>query len=127
MTTVAGILAGMGINLLINDSDQSDRVIICGTCAEGRGAAFAEELRNHIPDRVAVQVVECLNVCDKPVAMALRGPGKDVYLFSGVLPETDLDDTVALARLYSAAEGGAITDARPAGRLRLCLLGRVPR
>ncbi len=106
--------------------DGDDRVIICASCGQGQGAAFAARLGARIPGQVEVRTVDCLNVCDRPVALALRGRGKDVYLFSGVDPESDLDDAVALARLYQEAPTGVIEDARPAGRLRYCLVGRVP-
>lgn len=101
-------------------------MIICAGCGQGRGAGLAERLRERVPADIEVRLADCLNVCDRPVALALRGPGKDVYLFAGVDPETDLDDALALARLYRDAPGGTIADARPAGRLRFCLLGRVP-
>ena len=72
-----------------------------------------------------VETVECMNQCDRPVALALRGTGKDVYLFAGV-GGGDVVDAVALARLYREAAAGRIADARAAGRLRMCLVGRVP-
>ena len=98
-----------------------DRVIVCGTC-EG-GQALAEALRG--AGVGGVEMVACMNQCERPVALALRGPGKDVYLFAGVAAG-DVDDAVALVRLYAGAPGGTIADARPAGRLRGCLVGRVP-
>lgn len=101
-----------------------DRVIVCAAC-EG-GAAFAEALRERVADGVTVETADCLNVCDRPVSMALRGPGRVVYLFAGVDPARDVGDAAALVRLWRGASGGEITDARPAGRLRQCLVGRVP-
>ena len=107
------------------------RVIICDTCAAvgeaPQGAAFAEALRALVPAGVSVETTSCMNQCDRPVSLALREEGKDIYLFHSVDPAHDLDDAVALVQLYAAAEGGTIEDARPAGRLRHCLTGRVPR
>ena len=107
------------------------RVIICDTCAAvgepPQGAAFAEALRGLVPAGVRVETTSCMNQCDRPVSLALRAEGKDIYLFHSVDPAQDLDDAVALVTLYAQAEGGTITDARPAGRLRHCLTGRVPR
>lgn len=106
------------------------RVIICDTCAApggvAQGAAFADALRPLVPEGVVVETTACMNQCERPMALALRGEGRDVYLFAGVDPAQDLEDTAALVRLYAEAEGGTITDARPAGRLRHCLTGRVP-
>lgn len=112
-----------------------DRVIICETCAakgaEPQGMAFAEELRRRACadpqlSEFEVTTTACMNLCTAPVAMALRSEGKDVYLFSDVRPGEDTEDTLALLRLYAAASDGTITDARPAGRLRHCLIARVP-
>ncbi|MGB7316932.1 MAG: DUF1636 family protein [Planktotalea sp.] len=107
------------------------RVIICDTCAAPgeapQGAAFADTLRSLVPQDVRVETTSCMNQCDRPVSMALRGEDMDVYLFHSVDPLCDLEDALALIKLYSKAEGGTIADARPAGRLRHCLTGRVPR
>ena len=101
-----------------------DRVIVCRTCADGKGEALAKALR--AAGVAGVETVDCMNLCKRPVSLALRGDGKDVYLFAGIDPERDVADAVALVRLYAEAPGGTIVDARPAGRLRQCLVGRVP-
>ncbi|OJI93937.1 putative metal-binding protein [Planktotalea frisia] len=107
------------------------RVIICDTCAVAgeapQGEAFAQALRGRVGEGVCVETTSCMNQCDTPVSLALRSEGKDVYLFHSVDPARDLDDTLALIELYRTAEGGTIEDARPAGRLRHCLSGRVPK
>ena len=79
-----------------------------------------------MPEGIALEQVDCMNQCDTPVSLALRGEERDVYLFAGVDPARDVEDALALAQLYRDAPGGTITDARPAGRLRFCLTGRVP-
>ena len=107
------------------------RVIICDTCAAPgqapQGEAFAQVLRDHVADTVQVETTSCMNQCARPISLALREEGKDVYLFHSIDPSQDLEDTLALIELYTKAEGGTIEDARPAGRLRHCLSGRVPR
>lgn len=107
------------------------RVIICDTCAAPgeapQGAEFAQTLRLHVGSDVQVETTSCMNQCARPVSLALREEGKDIYLFHSVDPARDLQDTLALIALYCEAEGGTISDARPAGRLRHCLSGRVPR
>jgi len=113
---------GHGVSVLLEGD--VDRVMICATCGEGQGIGFAEALRGRVS--AEVQVVECMNQCDRPVAMALRGTGRDAYLFAGVDTARDLEDAVGLVQVWQEAEGGTITDARPAGRLRHCLVGRVP-
>ena len=61
-----------------------------------------------------------------PTAISFRAKGKAAYLFSGIDPATDHDDILAFADLYQAADDGWIEDARPCGRLRFCLIGRIP-
>lgn len=106
------------------------RVLICSTCAapgaEPQGGSFAQQLRARLDGQVLVETVACMNLCDRPMSLALQGAGRDTYVFAGVDPARDLEDAAALARLFAEAEGGTITDARPAGRLRHCLVARVP-
>lgn len=99
------------------------RLVICKACAGGDGAVLARAVKGRVPG-IRVETAACLNVCDKPVALALTGSGRDSYLFAGVEAK-DAGDLEALMRLYVEAAPG-IADARPAGRLRLCLLGRIP-
>lgn len=107
------------------------RVIICDTCAapgtDPKGADFAQALRARVEDGVRVETTSCMNQCGKPVSLALRETDKDIYLFHSVDPDNDLEDALALITIYAEAEGGIIHDARPAGRLRHCLTGRIPR
>ena len=106
-------------------------VFVCTTCAEiggdPKGAALVEDLRGRLAGlgEFEVRGQECLNVCDKPTALAFRAEGKAAYLFAGVAPE-DGADVEAFARLYADASDGWIEDARSAGRLRFCLVGRIP-
>ena len=110
-------------------------IFVCDTCCpkngQPRGAGFAATLRAALAAEaeladVEVRTESCLNMCEEPMALALRAPGKVAYLFAGLDPEEDVADTLALVRLYREAPDGVIADARPAGRLRFCLKGRVP-
>ncbi|MDR6265983.1 DUF1636 family protein [Roseobacter sp. N2S] len=112
------------------------RVIVCTTCrakgeAAPRGAALAASLRDRFAadpqlQDFAIETHECMSACATPNAVSFRATGKAVYLFGGVDPVTDHEDIAAFALLYAAAPDGWIEDARPAGRLRFCLIGRVP-
>ena len=108
----------------------ADTIFVCETCClenmQTPGADFAARLAERFdPESVEIRTVACLNQCDEPMSLALRSQGKTAYLFAKVQPE-DLDDAAALIRLYTAALDGEIKDARPAGRLRHCLVGRIP-
>lgn len=111
------------------------RIVICSTCnldAGGEGAlrflaGLREALdRDGLGEAVDLASVECMGACAEPVALALQGEGRASYLFSGVSPLEDAADIVGTCRAYLAAPDGWIVDARPCGRLRLCLKGRIP-
>ena len=111
-----------------------DRVVICDTCsAEGAaplGAAWADQLSAAVAESgldIDVKMASCLNMCDTPLSFVLQGPQKVTYLFAGADPETDTQDMLGLLSLYLNAPDGWITEAHAAGRLRLCLQGRVPK
>ena len=100
-----------------------DRITVCATCREGAGRALADHLAS---EAIEVRLVECLNACGAPLALAVTGEGKATYLFGGVDPETQAGEVLAFAALYREAPGGEVADARACGRLRFCLRGRIP-
>lgn len=111
------------------------RIVVCATCdpdAGGEGGGrFLRSLRQALDrdglgDAVDLASVDCMGACAEPVALALQGEGRASYLFSGVSPLQDVADILSTCREYLAAPDGWIVDARPCGRLRLCLRGRIP-
>lgn len=98
---------------------KGDRFIVCTGCSGGADLAKA------LAGRVAVETTDCMNVCDKPISLAVRAHGKAAYLFTGVDPDAP-EDIEAFAKLYADSEDGQIMDARSAGNLRFCLVGRIP-
>ena len=101
------------------------RVFVCQTCSTGQGPAMLDALRSRLGDGLEVVGHDCLNLCDTPQALAFRARGKAAYLF-GDLTLDDLDDAVVFAQMWRDTGDGWIEDARPAGRLRFCLKGRIP-
>jgi predicted metal-binding protein len=104
---------------------------ICETCRGADIRAGWDRLRaalasGDLVGQVEIKAQSCMNGCARPVSMALQSPGRATYFFAGVDPEGDCADVVATVRAYLAAPGGWIEDARPCGRLRQCLVGRVP-
>lgn len=75
---------------------------------------------------VEVRLVECLNACGRPLALAVTGEGKATYLFGGVDPVAQADEVAAFAALYREAPAGEIADARACGDLRFRLMARIP-
>lgn len=107
----------------------AQRIVVCTTCEGSDGIAFAARLRDGLAVRglaLDVQEHECMSNCSKPQSLAFAGDGKATYLFAEIDPAKDLDDTLAFAAMYDASPDGWIEDARGAGRLRFCLIGRVP-
>ena len=98
----------------------TDRVSVCGGCG---GGVLAGLLQARLDD---VVLVDCMQVCGRPVAVSFRGAGKAAYLLAGVDPVARVEEIVAFAGIYAAAKDGIIADARPCGQLRLCLVGRIP-
>ncbi|WP_281981599.1 DUF1636 family protein [Thalassorhabdomicrobium marinisediminis] len=96
-----------------------DRFIVCTGCSGG--AALVRALEGRVP----IETTDCMNVCDQPVSLAVRAEGKAAYLFTGVDPDAP-EEIEAFAKLYAEAPDGQIMDARPAGGLRFCLVGRIP-
>lgn len=114
---------------------RTHRIFICRTCAlagaNPMGSAFADRLRTELVASadfgdVEVRASRCMLVCDAPLAVSLACAGKVSYLFAELRPESDLGNLIELIRLYRASPSGAINDARPIGRLRHCLRGRLP-
>ena len=95
---------------------------LCATC---RPLPDLAALRAALPEGAELRLHDCLNACGQPTALSLQGKGTG-YLFAGVDPEADAADIAATARTYLSAPRGAIEDARPCGRLRFCLKGRLP-
>lgn len=79
-----------------------------------------------LSDALKVSSVECMGACDTPLALALQGTQRATYLFAGIDVKSDKDDIVATCRTYLDSPAGWIEDARPCGRLRLCLRARIP-
>lgn len=74
---------------------------------------------------IEIRRAECLSVCAAPVTVAARAERRATYVFRGLGPG-DIGDLRAFLAAYAAAEAGWIEDARPLGRLRHCLVTRIP-
>ena len=108
------------------------RLLICESCHETPAAleAALEALNSAIHARgldsqIKIHASACMGVCEEPVSLGLQGEGLASYVFSGVSPESDLEDILATCALYLASPNGWIEDARPCGRLRFCLRARL--
>lgn len=99
---------------------------VCETCAPVDLGPMRRALEDAgLGHRVRVTALPCMNACGNPVSMSLQGPGLATCLFSGVAPDDDLADIVITVQLWLDSPAGWIGDARPCGRLRHLLIGRV--
>ena len=110
-------------------------ITICSKCEQNNSEtpkreqelALQEALQTSgLAQVFSVRWVDCMNVCDEPVTIALQGKTKATYVFAGVSLNTDINDIVTTCQAYLAANSGWIEDARPCGRLRHCLKSRIP-
>lgn len=99
------------------------RLLICAECG-GTGTVLREVLAARL-EGVAVEMTGCLGVCADPVTLAAQADGRATYVFSG-LGAGDAAEVAAFVAAYRAAPAGWIEDARPLGRLRHCMVTRVP-
>lgn len=105
----------------------SVRLQICQGCGAGDVAPLEQAIdAAGLAGQVSVVTQPCMNGCARPTSLALQGQGRATCFFAGVDPVAHRDDIVATVRAYLAAPGGWIENARQCGRLRFCLVGRVP-
>lgn len=108
------------------------RLLICSSCSGTRDRAAEKQAmqaalsRAGLDDRVALSDHACFSSCAEPAALALQSAGRASYVFSGINVVADADDIAATCRTYLDSPGGWIEDARPCGRLRMCLRARIP-
>ncbi len=107
-------------------------LLLCSTCTgtEDRAAdrtAIATALAEaELEGQVLLTEVACMGACETPVSLGLQGDGMASYVFAGVTPQDDAADIVRTCQTYLDSPAGWIEDARPCGRLRLCLRARLP-
>jgi len=108
---------------------------VCALCGEGdtpeavpAGRRLYEALRQaaaDLPD-IEVEAVGCFAVCDRPVTLAFRAPGKWSYLVGGADPAGDVAQILAAARAVAdSAHGVPAMDDRPP-LFRRGVIARMP-
>ncbi len=108
------------------------RLLICKSCSGSRDhaaelLAVQQALKTAgLQDQVTLGDQACFSSCAEPTALALQGQGRASYVFSGVDVVADADDIAATCLTYLSSPNGWIEDARPCGRLRMCLRARIP-
>ncbi|OHV65472.1 hypothetical protein LCM4577_29425 [Mesorhizobium sp. LCM 4577] len=111
------------------------RIIVCSLCRDTvtrlrSGEDLCAELRSRLAGTLAssfaVETVDCMAGCSRPLTVAFNAQGKASYLFGSIDSGTDAGALVEFARLYaSLADGWCSSDQRPA-RLAGKILARIP-
>ncbi|SLN16124.1 DUF1636 family protein [Ruegeria meonggei] len=108
------------------------RLSICSSCAGARDhAAEAQAVQTTLTqagleERVEFATHACFSSCAEPTALALQSAGRASYVFSGINVVADAGDIAKTCQTYLDSPKGWIEDARPCGRLRMCLRTRIP-
>ncbi len=108
------------------------RLLICNSCSGTRDHAAEKQAvqaaltRAGVEDQVVQTDHACFSSCDEPTALALQSEERASYVFSGIKVVADADDIAATCKTYLNSPKGWIEDARPCGRLRMCLRARIP-
>ncbi|MER9305863.1 DUF1636 family protein [Mesorhizobium sp. M0293] len=119
--------------------DPIHRIIVCTLCrdvptgirsGEGLSADLRSRLSVHCEPAVAhgfaVEGVDCMAGCARPLTVAFQAQGKATYLFGSIDAQADVGDLVRFAGLYaSLADGWRNSGQRPAG-LAGKTLARIP-
>ncbi|CTQ56154.1 putative metal-binding protein [Roseibium album] len=112
------------------------QLFLCKTCnSKDTHGTIHSEHRSAIEDalgqaglaaQISVASVDCLGACERSQTLAIRGKESAALLFGSLELPNDIPDIISTCRVYLDAKGGWIEDARGCGRLRLCLIGRIP-
>ena len=76
-------------------------------------------------EEFAIEPVECLKVCVRPVTIAMSAAGKWTYLF-GDFPLGAASEILDAARLYARTPDGIIPKEEMPASLKLGQIARVP-
>jgi len=87
-------------------------------------AGLAERLAGE--PRIRVEAVDCLAVCKRAATVALAGPGLWTYVVGDLDPDTDLDDTAAMARAFLASGTGIVAWRERPQPFRKGVIARLP-
>ena len=116
-------------------NDLGHRIIVCSLCRDAvtgdrSGKVLCAELQSRLSEdkapSFAIETVDCMAGCARPLTVAFQAQGKTSYLFGSIDSGTDAGALVEFARLYaSLADGWCNSGQRPA-RLAGKTLARIP-
>lgn len=105
-------------------------LVICTTCADGRGQALLESVENEALARdltMSIRGQACMAACKQSCTAALQGPGKHSYLFGHLTPDSaSVDALLDVAAQHAEPGDGLLAWSRRPACLKTGLLARLP-
>lgn len=105
-------------------------LVICTTCADGRGQALLEAVENEALSRdlaLPIRGQACMAACRLSCTAALQGAGKHSYLFGRLAPDAAcVDALLAVAAQHAEPGDGLLAWERRPERLKSGLVARLP-
>jgi predicted metal-binding protein len=113
----------------------SHRIIVCSLCRDTvtglrSGGDLCADLRSrlslHPAPSFAVETIDCMAGCARPLTVAFKAEGKATYLFGSIDRGTDAGALVEFARLYASLPDGWCNSGQRPARLAGKILARIP-
>jgi len=113
----------------------SHRIIVCSLCRDSAtglrsGKDLCADLRSRLSETsassIAVETVDCMAGCSRPLTVAFNAQGKASYLFGSIDSGTDAGALVEFARLYASLPDGWCNSGQRPARLAGKILARIP-
>lgn len=113
----------------------SHRIIVCSLCRDTltglrSGGDLCADLRSRLSLRqtpsFAIETIDCMAGCARPLTVAFKAQGKATYLFGSIDRGTDAGPLVEFARLYASLPDGWCNSGQRPARLAGKILARIP-
>ena len=117
--------------------DLTHRIVVCSLCRDSvAGLRSGEDLCADLLSRLsisgksassfAIETVDCMAGCARPLTVAFQAKGKASYLFGSIDRGTDAGALVEFARLYASLADGWCNSGQRPPRLAGKTLARIP-
>ncbi|TPI44019.1 DUF1636 domain-containing protein [Mesorhizobium sp. B3-1-6] len=113
----------------------SHRIIVCSLCRDTvtglrSGEGLCADLRSRLSlqpaPSFAIETIDCMAGCARPLTVAFMAQGKATYLFGSIDRGTDAGALVEFARLYASLPDGWCNSGQRPARLAGKILARIP-
>jgi predicted metal-binding protein len=138
---VLHVCQGCGTTATVVDLSAAHHLFVCTSCRRPGEEREPRELRSgarlfrNLSERSAgwarregfvILACDCLSVCPRPCGIALRAPGKFVYVFGDLVPGEAESAVIECATLYRRSSTGFLPREERPRVLRAGVLSRIP-